>query len=54
MRVAGFYKSSGSNKEYASLYNLYWLVRLSTLPAFARASVYALGGINPGLSVFAQ
>ena len=42
------------NKEYASLYNPYWQVRLSTPSALTRASVYALGGINPGLSVFAQ
>lgn len=39
-------------KEYASLYNPYWQVRLSTPSALTRSTVYGIAGINPALAIF--
>jgi hypothetical protein len=50
---ASLFRADG-HKEYASLYNPYWQVRLSTPSPLTRAAVYGLGGINPALSAFAQ
>ena len=41
-------------KEYASMYNPYWQVRLVAPSSTTKALVYGLDGINPAISVFAQ
>ncbi|WP_244940603.1 pilus assembly protein TadG-related protein [Corticibacter populi] len=51
--AASLFRADG-NKEYASLYNPYWQVRLSSPTATTKALVYSTTGINPALVVFSQ
>ncbi len=51
--TAGSLFRADGNKEYASLYNPYWQVRLSSPSTLTRSAVYGIAGINPALAVFA-
>jgi Putative Flp pilus-assembly TadE/G-like len=41
-----------NHREYASLYNPYWQVRLSEVSDTKRALAYGVGGLNPALTPF--
>lgn len=51
--TAGSLFRNDGNKEYASLYNPYWQVRLATPSPESRILAYGGAGINPALAVFA-
>ena len=52
-RTAGTLFRADGFTEFASLYNPYWQVRLSSPSAVTRGLAYGAAGINPLLSVFA-
>ncbi len=52
--TAGGLFRADSHQEYASLYNPYWQVRLSSPSEATRLIVYGAAGLNPALSAFAQ
>jgi hypothetical protein len=52
--TAGGLFRADSYQEYASLYNPYWQVRLSSPSTFTRMEVYRAAGVNPSLEFFTQ
>jgi hypothetical protein len=52
--TAGGLFRADSYQEYASLYNPYWQVRLSSPSNLTRAAVYGAAGVNPLLEPFTQ